>query len=84
MKAIRVERAGGRENLKYTDVPDVRPEGQQVLVAIEYAGINFYDVYQREGLYPVALPVTLGTEAAGIVAAIGGEVRDFRVGDRVA
>jgi NADPH:quinone reductase len=84
MKAIRVERAGGRETLKYTDVPDVRPEANQVLVAIEFAGVNFYDVYQREGLYPIAMPFTPGTEAAGTVAAIGAGVRDFRVGDRVA
>jgi NADPH:quinone reductase len=84
MKAIRVERAGGRETLRFTDVPDVRPEGNQVLVAIEFAGVNYYDVYQREGLYPTAMPYTPGTEAAGTVAAIGPEVRDFRVGDRVA
>jgi len=84
MKAIRVESPGGRKALKYTDVPEVRPQANQVLVAIEYAGVNFYDVYQRDGLYPVAMPVTLGTEAAGTVSAVGAEVRDFRVGDRVA
>jgi NADPH:quinone reductase len=83
MKAIRVERTGGRDTLKYTEVPDARPEGTSVLVAIEFAGVNFYDVYQREGLYPIATPYTPGTEAAGTVAAIGSEVRDFRVGDRV-
>jgi NADPH2:quinone reductase len=84
MKAIRVERAGGRETLNYTDVPEPRAQARQVLVAIEYAGVNFYDVYQREGLYPVAMPFTPGTEAAGTVAAVGAEVQEFRVGDRVA
>jgi NADPH2:quinone reductase len=51
---------------------------------VEYAGVNFYDVYQREGLYPIAMPFTPGTEAAGTVLAVGAEVGDFRKGDRVA
>ncbi len=84
MKAIRVEKPGGREVLQYRDVPDPQPERGQVLVALEYAGVNFYDVYQRMGLYPVALPCTLGTEAAGRVATVGAEVSEFREGDRVA
>jgi NADPH2:quinone reductase len=65
-------------------VPEPRPERGQALVAIEYAGVNFYDVYQRVGLYPIAAPFTLGTEAAGRVIAVGGDVSDFRDGDRVA
>jgi NADPH:quinone reductase len=84
MKAIRVEAPGGREVLQYGDVPDPKPEHGQVLVAIEYAGVNFFDVYQRVGLYPVPMPCTLGTEAAGRVAALGAGVIDFRVGDPVA
>jgi NADPH2:quinone reductase len=84
MKAIRVEKAGGREVLHYRDVPDPQPERGQVLVALEYAGVNFYDVYQRVGLYPVAMPCTLGTEAAGRVTAVGSGVSDLREGDRVA
>jgi len=84
MKAIRVQKPGGREVLEYTDVPEPRPERGQVLVAIDYAGVNFYDVYQRVGLYPLAVPFTLGTEAAGSVIAVGPEVSDFHDGDRVA
>jgi NADPH2:quinone reductase len=84
MKAIRVETPGGREVLQYRDVPEPKPERGQVLVAIEYAGVNFFDVYQRVGLYPVAMPCTLGTEAAGHVAAVGAGVSDFREGDHVA
>jgi NADPH:quinone reductase len=83
MKAIRVTKTGGREALSYTDVPEPRAEHGQVLVAIEYAGVNFFDVYQREGVYPVPLPVTLGTEAAGTVLAVGADVSDFAVGDHV-
>jgi NADPH2:quinone reductase len=84
MKAIRIAATGGREVLNYVDVPEPRAERGQVLVAIEYAGVNFYDVYQREGHYPVTMPFTPGTEAAGRVVAVGPEVSDFRIGDRVA
>ena len=84
MKAIRVLKPGGREALRYMDVPDPRPEPGQVLVALEFAGVNFFDVYQRAGTYPIAVPFTLGTEAAGIVVAVGSGVSDFKSGDRVA
>lgn len=84
MKAIRVEKTGGGEVLKYTDVPEPRAERGQVLVAVEFIGVNFFDVYQRVGLYPIGMPVTLGTEAAGTVLAVGPEVGEFRSGDRVA
>ena len=84
MKAIRVQKPGARDVLQYTDVPEPRPERGQVLVGIDYAGVNFFDVYQREGLYPIAMPFTPGTEAAGTVIAVGPEVSDFRAGDRVA
>jgi len=83
MKAIRVQKPGGREVLEYTDIPQPRPELGQVLVAIDFAGVNFFDVYQRAGHYPIAMPFTLGTEAAGSVLAVGPEVADFREGDRV-
>jgi NADPH2:quinone reductase len=56
MKAIRVERPGGREVLACTEVAEPSPVHGQVLVAIEFAGVNFIDVYQREGLYPVPTP----------------------------
>jgi NADPH2:quinone reductase len=84
MKAVRIQKPGGREVLEYTDLPEPRPERGQVLVALDFAGVNFFDVYQREGLYPLAMPFTPGTEAAGRVIAVGPEVSDFRDGDRVA
>jgi NADPH2:quinone reductase len=83
VKTIRVERPGGREVLNYADVPEPRAERGQVLVSIEYAGVNFYDVYQRNGLYPIAMPFTLGTEGAGTVLSVGADVSDFKSGDRV-
>src|SRR5450631_941373 len=84
MKAIRVVRPGGREALRYMEVPDPRPGRGQVLVALEFAGANFFDVYQRAGTYPISVPFTLGTEAAGIVVAVGSDVSDCKSGDRVA
>ncbi len=83
MKAIRVERPGGRETLQLVTLPEPRPERGQLLIAIEFAGVNFIDVYYRQGLYPVASPFTPGTEAAGTVIDVGAGVEDFRVGDRV-
>lgn len=84
MKAVRVEQPGGRDALRYADLPDPVPQQGQVLVAIEFAGVNFIDVYQREGKYPVRTPFTLGMEAAGTVMQIGPGVADFRIGERVA
>jgi len=63
-------------------VPD--PKVDEVVFRVEAAGINFIDVYQRTGLYPVPLPATLGNEAAGVVTRVGADVTRFRVGDRIA
>ncbi len=84
MKAIRVSAPGGAEVLRYEDVPQPVPASGQVLVKIEAAGVNFVDVYQRTGQYPVPLPYTPGQEAAGVVQAVGARVTDVKVGDRVA
>src|SRR5881275_131945 len=84
MKAIRVQSPGGPEALRYEDVPQPSPAAAQVLVKIEAAGVNYIDVYQRTGQYKVAVPFTLGQEAAGVVTAVGSEVTEPRVGDRVA
>lgn len=84
MKAIRVNEFGGPEALNYESigVPDLGPMAARVKV--EAAGLNFIDVYQRSGFYPVPLPFTLGMEAAGTVDAVGPEVTDLEPGDRVA
>lgn len=84
MQAIRIERNGGPESLSFTQVPEPAPLKGQALVAIEFAGVNFIDVYQRTGLYPVATPYTPGLEAAGTIIGVGPESGEFRVGDRVA
>ena len=84
MKAIRVHATGGPEVLRLDELPTPAPGPGQVLIQVEAIGVNFIEVYHRTGLYPVALPFTPGSEAAGTVAALGPGVTSFRVGDRVA
>jgi NADPH2:quinone reductase len=84
MKAIRIEEYGGADKLVYQDVDKPEPKPGEALVKIEAIGVNYIDVYHRTGLYPVPLPFTPGTEAAGTVETIAPDVRDIEVGDRVA
>lgn len=84
MKAIRVYQYGGPEVLRYEEVPVPEPGAGQARVKIEAIGVNFIDVYQRTGLYPLALPFTLGREGAGTVDAVGANVTEVKKGDRVA
>ncbi|MGC5015240.1 quinone oxidoreductase family protein [Streptosporangium sp. DT93] len=84
MRAIVVSATGGPEVLTCTDHPDPEPDPGDVLVDVAAAGVNFIDVYHRMGRYPLALPFVPGEEGAGIVAAVGEDVRDFAVGDAVA
>ena len=84
MKAIRIHTSGGPDVLRLEDVEPPVPGPGQALMDIEAAGVNFIDMYEREGRYPVALPATPGREAAGTVAAVGPGVTGVQVGDRVA
>ncbi|MEP7309653.1 MAG: quinone oxidoreductase [Acidobacteriota bacterium] len=84
MKAIRVHEFGGPEVLAYEDVSDPSPKANEAVVKLEAAGVNFIDIYQRTGIYKLALPLTLGLEGAGTVTAVGGDVQSVKVGDRVA
>jgi len=83
MKAIRVHQTGGPERLQVDDVPDPTPGAGELLVDVEAIGVNFIEIYQREGLYPLPRPFTLGSEAAGVVRAVGSGVMEFKPGDRV-
>jgi NADPH2:quinone reductase len=82
--AIVVKTTGGPEVLELRSIssPEVGPD--ELLVNVAAAGVNFIDIYHRTGQYPMPLPFTPGGEGAGTVAAIGPEVTDFAVGDRVA
>jgi NADPH2:quinone reductase len=83
MRAIRIHQFGGPEVLSYEDVPLPEPKTDEARVKIEAAGVNFIDIYHRTGLYKSSLPFTPGMEGAGVVDAVGPDVSDLRVGDRV-
>ena len=84
-KAIRIHAHGGPEVMHWEDVPTPEPGPAEALVHHTAVGLNYIDVYFRTGLYKTpTLPATLGMEAAGVVSAVGADVRDIKVGDRVA
>jgi len=84
MKAIRVHAPGGPEALRLEDVPEPQPGPGEAVVRLEATGVNFIEVYQRKGQYPLQTPFTPGAEGAGTVVAVGEGVTSPRVGERVA
>jgi len=82
-KAVVVASTGGPEVLSYEDVPVADPGRGELRIRQHAIGVNFVDIYQRNGLYPVKLPFVAGNEGAGEVVAVGEGVTDFAVGDRV-
>ena len=84
MQAIQVSQVGGPEVLTLTDLPVPSPKPNEALVEIKATGVNFIDVYFREGRYPTQLPFVNGQEAAGVVLETGSEVTNVQRGDRVA
>ncbi len=82
--AIRIHETGGPEKMVWEEIEAGSPGPGQVLVRNTAVGLNFVDVYHRVGLYPNALPLTLGMEGAGVVEAVGPKVKEFKVGDHVA
>ena len=83
MRAIQIERTGGPDVLTLAEVPIGEPGPGEVRVRHHACGVNFIDTYHRSGLYPQPLPAILGTEAAGVVEAVGADVTHLAVGDRV-
>ena len=84
MKAIQIRSNGGPEVMSLSELPLPEVTAGTAVVKVEAAGVNFIDVYQRDGLYPVQLPYILGLEGAGTVTRIGEGVEHLAVGDRVA
>jgi NADPH2:quinone reductase len=84
MQAIRVHQHGGADALRDEEVPVPEPGPGAARVKIEAIGVNYIDTYHRTGLYPLPLPFTVGTEAAGVVDAVGPNVREVEPGMRVA
>jgi NADPH2:quinone reductase len=84
MKAIQIQQTGGPEVMLLVDLPVPQPKPNEAVVKIAAAGVNFIDVYNREGRYKQQVPFVLGQEAAGTVSAVGSDVHNIAVGDRVA
>lgn len=85
MKAIEVRKTGGPEVLEFVeDLPVPEPKTNEAVVKLSASGVNFIDVYQREGRYKVALPFVPGQEGAGVVNAVGAGLLNMKKGDRVA
>ena len=83
MKAVRVHKYGGPEVLTLEEVPVPEPKAGEARVKIEAIGVNYIDIYQRTGLYPLKTPFTLGTEGAGTVDAVGPNVTEVKKGEHV-
>jgi NADPH:quinone reductase len=84
MRAVVATRPGGIDVLEVREVPKPSPGPGELLVEVAASGVNFIDVYKREGRYPTPTPFVLGGECAGAVAAVGADVREFAPGDVVA
>ncbi|MEQ8334875.1 quinone oxidoreductase [Nisaea sp.] len=84
VKAIQFKAPGGPEVLEMTEVDLAAPAAGEITVRHTAIGLNFIDTYHRSGLYPLPLPSGIGMEGAGVVEAIGSDVSDLAVGDRVA
>jgi NADPH:quinone reductase len=84
MKAIQVKQVGGPEVLAVVELPVPKPKANEAVVKVAAAGVNFIDIYLREGRYKAPLPFILGQEGAGTVTEVGADVKSVKVGDRVA
>lgn len=85
MQAIVLHKIGGPENLKIENVEDPKPKKDEVIVQNKAIGINFFDHALRSGQYKLnKFPAILGLEASGVIVTLGSEVKDFKIGDRVA
>jgi len=83
-KTVVIKEFGGSDQLEIVDIPVGDPARGQVRIAHKACGLNFIDVYQRTGLYPLNLPQALGMEGAGVIEAVGEGVTHLKVGDRAA
>ena len=82
-KVVRIHAHGGPEVLQVEDLALADPGPGEVLLRNHAVGLNFFDTYQRTGIYPIELPAALGTESAGVIEAVGPGIEGFAPGDRV-
>ncbi len=81
---VQVKQAGGADEMRLVEQPIGEPGPGEVLMRNHASGVNFIDVYQRSGIYPLPMPLTLGMEGAGVIDAVGEGVAHLKVGDRAA
>jgi NADPH2:quinone reductase len=84
MKSIQVKQPGGPEAMELVELPVPQPKSNEAVVKLAASGVNFIDVYFREGRYKAPLPLVLGQEGAGVVTTVGADVKSVKPGDRVA
>ncbi len=84
MKAIQVKQVGGPEAMEVVELPVPQAKANEAVVKLAASGVNFIDIYFREGRYKAPLPFVVGQEGAGVVTAAGADVKSVKVGDRVA
>jgi NADPH2:quinone reductase len=84
MKAIQVKQPGGPEAMELAELPVPQPKANEAVVKLAASGVNFIDVYFREGRYKAPMPFVLGQEGAGVVTAVGADVNSVKAGDHVA
>jgi len=84
MKALQVKQPGGPEAMELVDMPAPEPKASEAVVKLAASGVNFIDVYFREGRYKAPMPFVLGQEGAGVVTSVGPDVKSVKKGDRVA
>jgi NADPH2:quinone reductase len=84
MEAIQVKQVGGPEAMEVVELPVPQPKANEAVIKLAASGVNFIDVYLREGRYKAPLPFVLGQEGAGVVTEVGADTMSVKVGDRVA
>ena len=84
MKAVIISKNGGPEFLQLKDIDLKDPKSGEVLIKNQAIGLNYIDTYHRSGLYPIELPSHIGIEGAGIIEKIGPDIKEFKIGDKVA
>ena len=84
MRKISISERGGPEQLKMIDAPELKAGPNEIVVNVEAAGVNYVDVYQRKGIFPLPLPYTPGLEGMGRIAALGTGIDGLKIGERIA
>ena len=84
MKAAIINKTGGPEVIELKDITLDKPNENEVTIEQKAIGLNYIDTYHRSGLYPLKLPIGLGLEGAGIITEVGSNIKNLKVGDKVA